>query len=41
MAAIRAVVSHLIERVNGRFGPEAAIMLIAVKVRFVRIAAVG
>jgi putative transposase len=35
MAAIRAVEGHLIERVNGRFGPEAAIMLIAVKVRFV------
>ena len=40
MAAIRAVEGHLIERVNGRFGPEAAIMLIAVKVRFVRIPAV-
>jgi hypothetical protein len=35
MAAIRAVEGHPIERVNGRFGPEAAIMLIAVKVRFV------
>jgi hypothetical protein len=41
MAAIRAVEDHPIERVNGGFGPEAAIMLIAVKVRFGRITAVG
>jgi hypothetical protein len=39
-AANSAVEGHLIERVNGGLGPEAAIMLIAVKVRFVRIAAV-
>jgi hypothetical protein len=31
---------HAIGHSNGRFGPEAAIMLIAVKVRFVRIPAV-
>jgi hypothetical protein len=32
-AAISAVEGHLNERVNGGLGPEAAIMLIAVKVR--------
>jgi hypothetical protein len=39
MAAICVAEGHLIERVNGGLGPEAAIMLIAVKARFVRIAA--
>jgi hypothetical protein len=39
MAAICAAEDHLIERLNGGSGPEAAIMLIAVKVRFVRTAA--
>jgi hypothetical protein len=39
MAAIRAVEGHLIERVNGRFGPEAGFRLSERNGRFVRIAA--